>query len=100
MYVGPGRDLRRAVAFTADEKWVDAGSIWDQLSESPKKKHAYRAAFNLALAYERDDVLDQAVLWIAYADSLHSTAASSAYKKILEERLKVKPLLDEQMAGN
>ena len=100
MYVGPGRELRKAMAFTADDKWVDAGAIWDQLAESPHKKQAYRAAFNLALAYERDDVLDQAILWINYADSLHSTAASSAYKKILEGRLKVKPLLDEQMAGN
>ena len=100
MYVGPGRELRKATALTADEKWADAGAIWDQLAESQHKKKAYRASFNLALAYERDDVLDQALLWIAYADSLQSTAASSSYKKILNERLKVKPLLDEQMAGN
>jgi hypothetical protein len=100
MYVGPGRELRKATAFTADDKWVEAGAIWDQLAESPNKKQAYRAAFNLGVAYERDDVLDQALLWIEYADSLHSTAASSAYRKILEGRLRVKPLLDEQMAGN
>ncbi len=100
MYVGPGRELRKAMAFVADDRWVDAGAIWDQLSESQNRKQAYFAAFNLALAYERDDVLDQAVLWIAYADSLRPTAASSAYKKVLEGRLRVKPLLDEQMAGN
>ncbi len=100
MYVGPGKEFRKAMALTADEKWLEAGAIWDKLSESPHKKKAYRAAFNLALAYERDDVLDQALLWIDYADSLHNTAASSQYKKILEGRLKVKPLLDEQMAGN
>lgn len=100
MYVGPGRELRKATAFTANDKWVEAGDIWDQMAESQHEKQAYRAAYNLALAYERDDVLDQALLWIAYADSLHSTAASAAYKKILEGRLKVKPLLDEQMAGN
>jgi hypothetical protein len=100
IYVGPGRELRKAIAFTADEKWVDAGAIWDKLAENEHPKQAYRAAFNLALAYERDDVLDQAILWIDYADSLHSTAASSAYKKILQARLKVKPLLDQQMAGN
>jgi hypothetical protein len=100
MYAGPGRELRKAMAYTAKEEWVDAGAIWDKLAESEHPKQAYRAAFNLALAYERDDVLDQAILWIAYADSLHSTAASSAYKKILEARLKAKPLLDQQMAGN
>lgn len=100
MYVGPGRELRKAMAFTADDKWIDAGAIWDQMAESTHAKQAYRSAFNLALAYERDDVLDQAILWINYADSIHSTAASSAYRKILEGRLKVKPLLDEQMAGN
>jgi hypothetical protein len=100
MYVGPGKELRKATAFTANDKWVDAGAIWDRMSENPHKKKAYRAAFNLALAYERDDVLDQAILWISYADSLHSTSSSSAYKKILEARLKLKPLLDEQMTGN
>jgi hypothetical protein len=100
MYAGPGGELRKATALTADEKWVEAGAIWDRLSESPHKKKAYRAAFNLALAYERDDVLDQALLWIAYADSLNSTAASTEYKKALGDRLKLKPLLDEQMTGN
>jgi hypothetical protein len=100
IYFGPGRELRKAMAYTSADNWLDAGDIWDKLAESPNKKKAYRASFNLALAYERDDVLDQAMLWISYADSLHSTAASSAYKKILENRLKLKPSLDEQLAGN
>jgi hypothetical protein len=100
MYVGPGKELRKATAFIAGENWVQAGAIWDKLAESPHIKKAYRAAFNLSLAFERDDDLDQAYLWIQYADSLENTAASSAYKKILEGRLKVKPLLDQQMAGN
>jgi hypothetical protein len=100
MYVGPGKELRKATSFIADDKWVQAGAIWNKLAESPHNKKAYRAAFNLSLAFERDDDLDQAYLWIQYADSLENTAASSAYKKILEGRLKVKPLLDQQMAGN
>jgi hypothetical protein len=100
MYAGPGRELRKATAFIADDRWVDAGAIWDKLACNPHKKQAYRAAFNLALAFERDDVLDQAVLWISYADSIQNTAASAAYKKILEDRLKLKPQLDEQLAGN
>lgn len=100
IYAGPGRELRKATALIADDRWVDAGAIWDKLVESPKKNLASRAAFNLALAFERDDVVDQAVLWISYADSVQNTAATAAYKKILESRLKVKPQLDEQMAGN
>jgi hypothetical protein len=100
MYVGPGRELRKATSLIADDKWVQAGAIWNTLAESPHIKKAYRAAFNLSVAFERDDDLDQAYLWIQYADSLDNTAASSAYKKILEGRLKVKPLLDQQMAGN
>jgi hypothetical protein len=100
MYVGPGRELRKATSLIAGDNWVQAGAIWNKLAESPHIKKAYRAAFNLSLAFERDDDLDQAYLWIQYADSLENTAASSAYKKILEGRLKVKPLLDQQMAGN
>ncbi len=100
MFAGPGRELRKATALIADGRWAAAGAIWDRLAGSPNKKQAFRAAYNIALAFERDDVLDQAILWISYADSIQNTAASAAYKKILKDRLKVKPLLDEQMAGN
>ena len=79
---------------------MDAGAIWDKLAESPNNKKASRAAFNLALAFERDDVLDQAVLWIAFTDSLQNTAASAAYKIILEKPAEGEASLDEQMAGN
>lgn len=100
LFTGPGRELKRAAGLTAQDQWPQAGVIWNELADSPHKNLASRAAFNLALAYERDDVLDQAVLWISYADSLLSTPATIAYKRILNDRIKIKPTLDQQIAGN
>lgn len=99
-YRGPGRDLKRAGSMVDENRWNDAALIWNRLSEGPNKNHAARAAYNLALAFERDDMMDQAALWISFADSLHSNKATSFYKKVLKERLDNKVKLDEQLAGN
>lgn len=100
IYSGPGKDLRDAAVFVKNNKWRNAGLLWNDLISHKKTKVASNAAFNLAVAFERDDDLDQAYLWVAYADSLHSNELTSLYKKILELRLKNKPVIDQQMSGN
>jgi hypothetical protein len=72
--------------------------IWNRIA-GKKFMLASRAALNLALAFERDDDLDQAVLWAAYADSLRSNSITTTYRKTLGERLKVKENLDGQLSG-
>jgi hypothetical protein len=99
-YSGPGRKMRIAARFVIKNQWSDAASIWNKLANDPERTRASRAAYNLALAYERDDVLDQACLWITYSDSLSANKMTSAYKRILDARLKTKSTLDKQMAGN
>jgi hypothetical protein len=99
-YTSPGRDMREAASYVRKNQWLDAAMIWNRISESPKRRIAAKASLNLALAYERDDVLDQAMLWITYADSLNRNRLTLKYKKNLEERLKEKKLLDRQMTGN
>jgi hypothetical protein len=98
-FSGPGMEMRTAARHFRNSQWYEAAAIWNTLSESPKKIVASRAAYNLALTYERDDVLEQAMLWIAYADSLYQDEKTISYKKILEERMKNTAKLDEQMAG-
>jgi len=98
-FTGPGARLRQASLFVYDNKWFEAAEIWNDVAESRNRKLASRASFNLALAWEQDDDLEQASLWIAHADSLLSTGRTLTYKKILETRLKKKELLDQQLNG-
>jgi len=99
-FTGPGNDLRSAARLAMNDQWHQAAAIWNRLAEGNKKKIVSHASFNLALAWERDDELDQALLWIRYADSLYSSGSSISYRKILEDRVKSRDLLDQQMKGN
>jgi hypothetical protein len=99
-YKSPGRDLRKAGSLIREDKWYFAGKVWDELSQSHNKKLASRAAFNIALAYEKDDDLEQALSWISYSDSLNSTPLSGGYKLSIQERIKQRPVLNLQMGGN
>jgi hypothetical protein len=98
-YSGTNREMRKAAALIKKDQWQAAAEIWNTLAENQQSRLAAMAAFNLALAWERDDALDQAWLWISYADSLHSNKKMLLYKDLLDQRIKSRPLLDLQMAG-
>jgi hypothetical protein len=100
MYKGPGASLKQACSFAKNNQWHQAGAIWNDLANSTDHKQASRASFNLALAWEQDDNIEQAVEWINYADSLAHTQKTKTYKKILKNRLKNKQVLDHQITGN
>lgn len=98
-YSGPGTDMKTAATMIMRDKWYDAALIWNRIAEGKNIMLASRAALNLALAFERDDDLDQAILWAAYADSLRSNSITTTYRKTLGERLKIKENLDGQLSG-
>jgi hypothetical protein len=100
LYTGPNKPLRKATALLRNEKWEEAGQIWDSLAHVDNKMLAFKASFNTALAWEQADDLDQALLWINYADSLRHNNRVEAYKKILKKRLQERAVLDIQMAGD
>jgi hypothetical protein len=100
LYSGVNEHLRSASKFVQTNKWEEAGEIWNALSENQNKRLAAKASFNIALAWERDDDLNQAFSWAGYADSLYSTHKILAYKKILEERLQQRTVLENQMNGD
>jgi hypothetical protein len=100
LFKGPGDALKQAYSLAKNNQWHQAGAIWDDLANGADQKQASRAAFNLALAWEQDDDIKQAVEWISYADSLKHTGKTKAYRAILEHRLKNKQELDHQMTGN
>jgi hypothetical protein len=96
-FTGPGMKMYKAAGYAYQNQWKQAGIIWDELAKSKHPRLASHASFNLALAWERDDNLEQAKLWIDYADSMMSSSYTREYKKILSERLKNRKLLDQQM---
>jgi len=99
-YTGPSKNLRDAAGLVKKNQWNEASQIWNALSVEKNKSLACKASFNMALAWERADDLDQALIWISYADSLFSNSKTLAYKKILKKRLETRDLLDKQMTGN
>jgi hypothetical protein len=99
IFSGPGKPLKQAFFLASHSQWNQAAVIWNDLSNSPDRNQAYRASFNLALAWERDDDLDQAGEWARYADSLHSTGITKAYVIILDQRIRLKSEIDSQMEG-
>jgi hypothetical protein len=99
VFTGPNRGLRNAAILLYKDQWGEAARIWNHLSEAKNRKLASRASFNIALAFERDDNLDQAASWIAYADSMYSNGRTLKYKKLLDVRLKTRTILDKQMTG-
>ncbi len=96
-YSRPGGDMRKAARLVMKDQWGEAASIWNKLSEEDNKTIAARASYNIALAYERDDMLDQATLWAAYADSLANDNNMDIYSKLLMIRMNVRDKLEEQM---
>jgi hypothetical protein len=100
IYAGPGKSLKQAYFLASHSQWNQAAVIWNNLAIGRDKKKACHASFNMALTWEKDDDLDQAWQWAQYADTLHSTSKTKTYIKILEQRIRFKAELDNQMSGN
>lgn len=97
-YSGPGRIMRKAhrrLSYNGD--WQQAGILWNTLAESPDSIVASRAAHNIALAYERDDVMEQSLLWLDYALTLDSGKHTVEYRKLLDKRIVARAKLDKQL---
>jgi len=98
-FTRPGRDMKDAAGFVEKNRWYNATKLWDGLVESGNRRTASRASYNIALAFEMNDDLEQAYSWIMYADSLRSGKHILLYRNILDERIKIKPILDQQFTG-
>jgi hypothetical protein len=99
IFKGPGKSLIQAYFLASHSQWNQAAVIWNDLSNSPNRNEACRASYNLAITWERDDDLEQAKEWALYADSLRSSKRIEGYLKILDQRIRLKAELDNQMTG-
>lgn len=95
-FTRPGRDMKDAAGFVEKNRWYNATKLWNGIVESGNRRNASRAAYNIALAFEMNDDLEQAYSWILYADSLRTGRHILCYRNILDERIEIKPILDQQ----
>lgn len=100
LFSGPETEMHLAAMNALNNDWNAAATIWNRLVEEGDQKLASHASFNLAVAWERDDDLDQAWNWVSYADSLHSSSKTIRYKQVIADRLKKREILNYQLSGD
>jgi hypothetical protein len=94
---GPGLNMKRASRLIKMNNWQAASLIWNDLADGPNHSLASKAAYNMALAWEFGDDLNQSLKWIQYADSLGNKKRIKMYQKIIESRLQKNKILDKQL---
>lgn len=78
--------------------WAGAADLWQTMFEqNPEPKLRGKAAFNLALASEREGDLRNAASWATEAAVLLANGKSRSYRSLLERRLADQLRLEEQM---
>jgi hypothetical protein len=97
---GMNTDLKLAVRKAVKGQWEEAAVIWNELSESNLNRLAAKASYNMAVAWEQADDLQQALYWLNHADSLHHKKAFDKYESLLLKRIEIKTTIDIQMPEN
>jgi len=60
--------MRDGVVYAREEKWDKAAELWEQAYNGTKStKKQFYAAYNLALAYEMQDNIEEAYKWVSTA---------------------------------
>jgi hypothetical protein len=78
-------ELRDGGALVREDSWDDAFKLWQTAYEKKSKKIKMRAAFNIALYYELQDKIEQAIEWAEKADQLIREKENKK-GKIVEEK--------------
>ena len=66
--------------------WEGAAALWQKETESPSKKVAGRACYNMAIICEINGDIDKAIQWAQKAYEDYGNALGLRYVKILEQR--------------
>jgi hypothetical protein len=96
-FTGSNKLLARGASCARNDMWRDAAAYWRQAADSKNERISAKAAYNMALVCEIEDKLELAYNWIAMSDSIRSTEFSILYQQIIQNRLKHRTMLDEQM---
>ncbi len=77
--------------------WDKAKIIWENLSKSADQKIAGRACYNMALAYEMEGELAEALVWAKKAFTSYNLKQARYYANILTVRITEQDKLKEQL---
>ena len=78
--------------------WKSVVDIWEKYTNNKNYKKAAKASYNIALAYEMQGELKNALFWAEKSFSLFNSEHTKKYIKILKNRIEQIELIDEQMS--
>ncbi|MCB0643175.1 MAG: hypothetical protein KDC44_16115 [Phaeodactylibacter sp.] len=90
-------DMQTAARYTQSGQWALAAEIWQQLVVSADRKTAGRAAYNLAVASEREDQLQRALEWADQAFLEFGNNNARTYSQVLRQRIAEAQQIEYQM---
>jgi len=94
---GSDKLMQAAEKATADQ-WSEATALWNEEIENPSTKVRSRAYHNLAVAKERSEQLDNALILATKAYEVNDNTVHLDYMNILKERISKQSLLQQQLA--
>ena len=94
---GSGKLVLAGEKATADN-WQEATALWHEESENPNDKVRSRAYHNLAVANERAEQLENALLFATKAYEVQDSNVYLDYMTVLEKRIAQQSLVQEQLA--
>jgi len=77
-------------------KWNEAGELWEQETNNPKRKAAGRATYNMAIINEINGNLDSALAWAQRSWEYYKIRQALRYVDILENRMVKTDILNRQ----
>lgn len=92
------KELMRGVRQSGVADWTGAIESWKQAMKTAKKdKHAARAAYNIAVAYEVLGDLQKAKEWISKSYVEYGLKDAKEYSDIIDYRIRQERILKEQL---
>ena len=98
-YIKGSDKLAAAAEKATADNWQEAEALWEEETANPNDKVRSRAYHNLAVANERSEQLENALLYATKANEAHDSAVYLAYIEVLKKRIENQSLLHEQMVA-
>jgi hypothetical protein len=93
----PKKKLGSGVRYSEVADWQSAINEWMKVVENGKRKHAGRAAFNIAVAYEVLGDLERAKIWAARSHTEFEEKEADEYYKMLTARIREENVVKQQL---
>jgi hypothetical protein len=94
----PKKALGAGVRYSSVADWRGAIDAWMPVVNNGKRKHAGRAAYNIAVAYEVLGDLENAKEWAARSHTEFAEKEADEYYKMLSNRVREERLVSEQIS--